>query len=574
MKKLTTLFATTFLVMLVGIQGCKKDNDGTSKPNLILTKSALAPLEIAVIQADNNFSSAQTFNAKLDGENVTVFLMDSNRLGFITPMKAASNYSLNLETDVFSTNKIDFSIAPYTPITNPDQQITQFVTNIDSRQTELNNLQTQHGWTIDPQHLTEIEAMQTALQQAIATATPQEKEQLAYFIQSNNLLNHQFQTADFIDSFYAKAAVDPGDELYKIGKQFAGTMIISFTTAAVLGNLLTIPELSFTKLAALAAGVTLAVELVYAKSLIDRLANIIGAANDFDFNSLATFTPSLGVKFIDKIKFRNLLSSDISAGGYIKTIVEKAELFEKYWNNLRQGFTKIRSWFSSVPEGLSGAASKLKSTTTFKTFYAKQEYISVENVSNSAIDLKIIVSGGEAEFKVTSSLTQATQFTFDVVYRHPLLLGVPIRKTISAKYEPGNALIGLWKCVTWVENGQNRFDYTESQNLTFDCQGTPKNVTINFRDVVTFMKWNFTSATSYEWIQQGQNYIDKYDTLTCAKQTDVEPYNDSESLNYILNQNSFTFDVVDGTTATFEWLNSNSFKIQEGTKFHMIFERE
>ncbi len=441
MKYYLRLLISVGLLLLAGMQACKKD-DKTNivdvKPNLSLTKSEYQPYELAVLEADKSFTLSQYLNATINSETVSAFYIDETHLGFLVPSIPSGSYTLELQSDLFNNKSFTVVVGTYTTITNPDQQINDFISNIVNRQSELNSLQSNPDWAIDVQNLAEIEAMKTSFQQAISTATQQEKEQLAYFLKANNFLSTSFEDISFVDSFYLRKLggpdIDPGDELDKVGRSFVSTMLLSFTTASILGGLINVPEFSVTKFGALTAGISLGLELIYAKSLIDRLGNCIGKAADFNITGSTTFTIGKSIDFIDKIEYRNLLDADFSENNYIKTIVAKSRLFERYWNNLETGLNKIKSWFIGIPDKLSGTATKLKSSPTFKQFQALSDYISIENISNSSISLNIVEVNGEKKIRLSGNITQSFDFTFDMVYKHPSL-GNVVRKKVNANVD-------------------------------------------------------------------------------------------------------------------------------------------
>lgn len=459
MKKLTTLFTVAFLSLMLMVQGCKKDkNDDGGKPVLQLTKAQYQPGEIAILQSSKDYGFTESFAGDIDGKSTGVFVMDSNRLGFIVPVKAAGTYTLKLNKDVFENNDISFTIGSYTAIATPAQEISTFSTNVTSRVSELNNLKTQ-GWDIDQQNIDEINQLVAAYQSAISSLTPQEQEELAYFVKSNSLLAQPLAQITFTDSFYAKAGIDPGDEMNMSGKAFVKSMIINISVASILGGLISVPDLSITKVVALGAAVTLAINMVHTSGILDKITKLIGTAGEFDINTVKKFRPNINTSFIDRIRFRNLLDTDFNTQNYLGVIVDKTRVFERYWNNLQSGLQKISSWFTGAPNKLTGAAKKLVNSPTFKTFFAKQEYITINNVTNNNINVTIVDVAGEKKLKATSNLTQKTNFKFDVTYKHPEL-GNTITKTVDAEFEPNSVTnpilqqmidFGPWRTSTYSD---------------------------------------------------------------------------------------------------------------------------
>lgn len=440
MQKLTTLFSIAMLSLMLVVQGCKKDkNDDGGKPSLTLTKATYQPGEFAILQSNKGYGFTESFAGTIDGKSTAVFVLDSNRLAFIVPVKPAGNYVLNLQKDAFENNEISFAIGSYTPVANPTQEIANFGTNATSRVSELEALKNQHGYNISQQNIDEINQLIAAYQTAISSLSNEEKEELAYFVKSNGLLSAPIQPITFMDSFYtAKAAFDPGDEMNIVGKDFVKSMIINISVAGALGGLLSVPDLSITKVVALGAAVTLAINLAHTSSILDRMTNLIGTAGEFDINSVKKFRPNINTSFIDRIRFRNLMDSDFNTQNFLGNIVDKARVFERYWNNLQSGLQKIASWFSGAPNKLSGTAKKLRDNPVFKTFFAKQEYITINNITNNNINVTVVNTGGEMQLKATSNLTQKTNFKFDVTYTHPDL-GHKITKTVDAEFDPNSA---------------------------------------------------------------------------------------------------------------------------------------
>src|SRR5690606_14777380 len=76
---------------------------------------------------------------------------------------------------------------------------------------------------------------------------------------------------------------------------------------------------------------------------------------------------------------------------------------------------------------------------TYKIFPAKQEYLSIGNVSDDRIQLSIIDEQGERKIKATTTenLEEETPFSFDITYKHPEL-GNTVTKKIQAVFENSN----------------------------------------------------------------------------------------------------------------------------------------
>ncbi len=438
MKKLT--LAISFL--LVFAVGCKKEKDDSNKPALAFTKGEYKPLELAILQADRDFSAAN-LTAKIDGETVALAVMDSNRIGVLIPLKGAGSYTLHLETEQFSNNSIDFTIAAYTPIADPQPQIELFEAKMNDHITQLNTLKDQYNWNVSPQNITELQQMQNAFENALASATDEDKKEVAYFVQNNTFLTTPLETITFADSFYAKAATDPGDEAYRIGKKFVASSILIAAEIGIFNALFNTPEpTGITKLLALTTAVALGGQVYYTLSLLEQLGNVIGKADDFNFSGVLNFTSGKAENIIDNLQYRTLKATDIAENNYIKIIVTQVNKFDEYRAKFNAGVDKVKSWFSGVPTVVSGAVSHLKQTPVFKNFYAKHEYLSVGNVSNSNIQLSVAVENGEHKLQATSALTEAVDFTFDIAYKHPDL-GNRITKTINAKFTPPAVLTSV-----------------------------------------------------------------------------------------------------------------------------------
>lgn len=460
MKALKALFLTTLVVILIiGLGSCKKDKDTTQdKPSLTFTKSGYAPMEVAILQSDKDFTG-DDITAKVDGENVAIYRMDSNRIALLIPVKTAGTYTISIDGDMFSNNKPSFTINPYTPIADKDQAIATFTTNANNRVAELNHLKTLPGWTISAQNINEVVAMQNTLQQAIVSATPQEKEQLAYFIQANHLLETPLESIAFTDSFYSKAEMDAGDELNRLNIKLTATYASMVVTVAAMGALAYAPEGVFTKIGAVAAGLALMIEVNYSNSLTEKIAECTGKAAEFNFSGTPEFTSSnSGISIMDNLKFRTVVNTDLSENSNIKSIVENINKLKALRTKLNAMLSKVKNWFSDVPAAISGTAAELKATPLFKNFYARQDYLTVKNVTNSNIVLNIVNIAGESKVKAISTLSTSTNFQFDIVYKHPDL-GNTVTKTINAKFVPDsiNTLqkliqYGPWKTTIYTNN--------------------------------------------------------------------------------------------------------------------------
>ncbi len=150
---------------------------------------------------------------------------------------------------------------------------------------------------------------------------------------------------------------------------------------------------------------------------------------------------------IDNLKYRTLQATDISENNYITKIVTQVNKFEDYWAKFNAGVDKVKSWFSGVPS-VSGAVKQLKATPLFKNFLARHDYLSIGNASNNKIQLQVIETNGEKTIKATANgITQNTNFTFDVTYKHPEL-GNTVKKTINAVYT-ADSLSLLDKLIQW-----------------------------------------------------------------------------------------------------------------------------
>ncbi len=582
MKKTTTLFAATFLLMLLGIQGCKKDKDNDGNPQIIFEKQDYYPFEVALLKAENTSLADSEYSGNIDGTNITL-VGTSGSLATVLPDLSAGAHKLtvNINGKEFSAS---FNLLASPSVANPNVAYNHYEQTTNATIQSL----TQYADSLEPaekaQVLADIQTLQhfaDSVEQAYNALSPQEKENCAQFLAANQWWLDEMQAATnelLIASFSYKTQdaikdheqqVNARKTAYlKANKAVANgiTRIIGLTA---LGSVFGLPG------ALVGAGLGVAKFIVSVKQLgmaqdelIDYTFMVFQAATvSGKTNSSVSFTHNVSKEVSVTMNYRSLYAGDKNTSAPVaKDFVTGFQTIKDAWNKV---IGKIPYSHLFIPQTVDNKPNYKTSNRAVNS-----KYLSVSGIDNSKVSLAgTDKTDGYLALKFQNSETTAQNFSFKVNYSSDLgSQSTTIDADVSAS---DNSLIGSWNCTSYIMNGQNGFDYHYSSSVS--CGGS--SYTLNHRSEVNYIKMNFSSGTDVFFDKRGTLYEEALSGTGCTVQQLSENNDVVFNGSYTLNTNQTVLTVsepVEGLNIifTFQRVNANKFTLQDEDADTYIFERE
>lgn len=424
MKKLI-LFTTIFFICFFS---CKKDEDEPDKPEpgtITAVETKVCQLEFAILTSNDITFSKISYSGTIGGENVELFVSDTI-LSFLMPEITAGSQTLtaDIENNIYTIN---FNVIGIENVINPDIYIENSTNDFTYSEEELNNSSTlmadMYGSEHDDDNIEILIAYLDDFQTLLNSASAEDKQTLANFISANpDIFEELEDLTQYIESSSRKGYqtdLTPEDRIEKLKTEFANRITnigyLTVSGVALQAYALYSPEL-VTKLLAAAAWAA----VIYKVKQLNDFLIIKTDVNVFQVGLMILSNKKSAISFNNETEYslnitssyRNLNQQDVNSSySTIASIVSSLNTFEDFWSTI----------MGILPTSLTGGSFHIKNVTNEKkkTFNVSIEYLSINNISNSNINVDTSYTADE--FKVTFSTTETTQqdFTFDLVYNNP-----------------------------------------------------------------------------------------------------------------------------------------------------------
>lgn len=423
-------FLTCLLFSLI-IFSCRKETNIVENQHeeiiFTLEKTSYFPFENIQIQ-HNSTKILENITINIGDSSYSAVSISDDRFLLVCPELLAGSYPLSFSGNFIG--KIDILKNDF-ETNNPEELILNWCDSL----TVYFNASDDKSYNQTAQDLTQF------ITETLKELNQNEKQQLAQLLFRQGLLKSEsFKPFDFDvpDSFLFKTKGFDEDKWFaSFSTQFTMNKVLcisSFAAAAVFFKVpLPIPHTKAAGVIAAAAG------LYYLKKSLDevkQLGNVIAKVGELEMNNKKTQSidlmndmPTIINYF--KATLNNLTPADEAKNIYPLFFKDLSELNRERANFLN-AFEKVRSWFTGGITSIDPSPIQLDDILYNRKLVLVSDRYSITSVSNKNIVLNIIPSSQGLELTASSnSLTEDTEFSFDITYNQPTL-NHSITKSIDA----------------------------------------------------------------------------------------------------------------------------------------------
>jgi len=419
MKVLKKLFPIVFLFATLSItnSGCdtllKEGEDPTQSLSLYQDKTEVSPFEQVTITAIDYGFLQETFPAAIGGKEITL-TRASNQLVFTMPFVAGAQVLDLVVDDV--TYSFDFLVNELEPIANPDELINAYKQNVEGLINEVEQMIQLGELQIPAEHMQVLQNQKLAFEQSFASATADQKQEVAQFIKANpGFFNFEhIQLQQFNDSLNTSRNFVAWDQqLTDDMRYFTGLVIATGATIGIFNGTL----YSGNPFLIAAATLALATEFVLVFNQTETILTRSYKPFEFDLNnelraSVVEFENDIPYQLGIDATYRTLYKNDQQSSNVTIELVANINTFTGYWNQV-----------SSLVPGLNGSVENLDDKNGYVTnanrLAVTPEYISIDNISNSNVTMSNFSHAGTVKVTFSTNADADQDFTFDIVYKNP-----------------------------------------------------------------------------------------------------------------------------------------------------------
>ncbi len=473
------LFKTIFLsvVGLIFLTGCEKEVknnnwDESAEPTQFeLVKSDLVPYELLAFKMNNTWSNAP--DSMLIGQiNIAVTASDSFLVGFC-PNLPPGEYPISIKNGKFKT----FLSVKASTVVEPTAVYDSLLVYMDAKSSSS--------------IAGSVNIIKESIQKEWLKLSSSQKTEVAQIIYTNNWHKNTFPTFDenaFLDSVRSRSNDYSIDELLKetIKNHTKRVVKLSYSITLAAVGAYTIPATGV--LGAVVSGVGIykmldnwdllkkeIEELSFLSLQIEKIVSIDQRSSLVVMNEKSTPIQLSGM-------YSTYSQSDESRAdaGWVFSLLDKVQTSI---DMLNEGIRLVnKKSIINIPLVNISAKKLLRTTETTKLSPIAFDNVIITKVSNPSIKLTLERDGKhQIKINTTSTITEETNFTFEIKYQSNVVSSSTATKAIDAVYKPAQAyLLGTWNqeylsennSVTKVtqpcyDNGNFISDYTIFQKRTW-----------------------------------------------------------------------------------------------------------
>jgi hypothetical protein len=429
---------------LVFLSGCEKEpknnnnnNETTTPTQVELTKSDLVPYELLAFKMNNTWSSAPD-SIKVGMMNVAVRSSDSFLVGFC-PNLLPGEYPISIENGKF-TSKVTIKEPT---IVDPTVVYDSLMLYMETKSTSS--------------IAGSVDILKSSIETEWQKLSPLQKVEVAQIIYANKWHINTFPQFDenaYLDSVRRRSGDYSVDEL--LGEVFRNhsDRVAKLAASIILTAVGYYSTPATGPLGALVCGVGIYKLLdnwdKFKKETEHLSTWTIQLDKIFSLDSRSSLVlnneKSTPIKLTGMYSVYSQLDESKADAGWLFKLMDKAQ---KSIDLLNEGIKLVnKKSFISVPL-ISVTAKKLLSSTESSNMLPMAfDNVSITGVSNPNIKLTLERDGKhQIKIKASSTLTEETNFTFDVKYQSKHVSAATATKTISAVFKPAsNDFYGDWVC--------------------------------------------------------------------------------------------------------------------------------
>jgi len=427
MKKTIITSLLIFCGIILFQTSCNNEEDKLDTPDepevvetvlLNANKTSVTPYELITLTSTNYIFTKDLYSATIASTIIDIVKGEGNELTFMMPNLPAGTQTLNILFDD-KEGKLNFTIISLPVIINPITVIENYKINLDNAIDTLRFLNSQSDHISD-QNIQIFESYISDFEQALTTATEEEKQELAQFMQVHQTLFDfsNFYIWESSDSLYVGKSSIELDKLFSVDQKVFVSQVIftGITIAVVKGSLLTGNAITGL-ISASALFFQFYMVLDKAEIVISSSYKpfVIGISDYLDSKGKIIFKNDVDTTIQFEASYRTLYKNDIGQGtsSIVDDLSDGMNNFLGYWNTAK-----------SIIPGIEGTTPTLDTKTTYtenpKKFPISLEYVILKNITNSKViaSSPVIVDNGLL-ISFTTDEVQNQDFEFDIVYTNP-----------------------------------------------------------------------------------------------------------------------------------------------------------
>ncbi len=420
MMKIKILLASLIIIFLA--QSCDKFNnifdeqDSGQDLNLTLDQYNVLPFNVVHLYSEDYQFESDSYDAFIGDEGVILTKSSDNQLSFMVPYLEPGDYLLEFELDG-TTYDLSLTVNELEEIENPGQIIEQHSEAVFAFYDTLIFFNENADLGIDEGNLKIAEEELARFEQHYSNASEEEKQELAQFMAANPGV---FDFSDFDMSYFndslsmTKNYVKWDQQLTTDMKYFTGLVIATGATVGLFSAALG----SLNPFAIGITGVALLAEILLLKQQTGIMAERSYKPFEFDLegslkSDIVEFKNEVEYTLGIDASYRSLYSADNGSSDVVIELVANIEKVKGYWN-------KVTNHFSDASGTIENISELNNYQVNAQRFSVTPEYISIENISNSNVEL-IDFNTQNSQVNVTFSTEEEDEqeFTFDIKYDNP-----------------------------------------------------------------------------------------------------------------------------------------------------------
>lgn len=489
-------------LLLIAAACSPKKTDQPSQPvtppaetiRLTIDSSHALPGNTVVIQLNKRISNTET-TIMFGSIAVKGYARGDSSYLALVPVLSPGGVTVSIPS-LQNANTVSLTIRSYTPISNTQTVITEYLQKRDQCIDSITKIVTGSNFQPSTESLTLIQQLKEEWNEQFALLSSAEKEIAAYVLQRNMPDPSSMSFTALPAGAYGgrlSNLVNLGDELVEQAKAFVFAVVGADAAAwgvLVSGTAFLIAPNPLTAVVFLGVFTTYIVLREHAARKGEQVARLNGIpealTEPFVNRVMSSEFKNNDEKTVEfKVRFRNLKTEDNGLQADItKAFIEETKLFntdQKIANTYEQAKTKtskLKINYQAYPQKLG------KKTASSVLVPVKGSDVLIKGVSNANINFTSILSGTDRKVKIRSASNSAIDFMLQVAYKRTID-NKEITTEIPCTYKPyavgdahaGGIIIYLFK------NGDAGFTGDEQHGIVvattdqsgpgnWGCQGT------------------------------------------------------------------------------------------------------
>lgn len=422
MRKLILLYCLLLFI------GCSKEDKQPSTPpepkvTLSLDIAEALPGDAVVVKI-NQRSTSPEVNIMLGSRTVKGYATGDSAYVFIVPVISPGATTLSI-TALSNSNVLNLTIKNYSPISNPQTVIDEYVSKRDKSIDSVMKVVPGSNFQPSPQSAVILSQIKEEWDLMYSSLSASDKELLGYVLQRNMLDPTQYSFEQLPAGYFARTS-DTGDRLVAIAKTYVTVQSICLGTIPLLVTsgyaFVSFPN-PISGLIFLGLFTTFIVTREVAIRRAEEVGRLKGVAEEITetFAQRTGFTNNQERTLNMEIKFRNLLSSDAGIAQDITSAFSTEQIFTNKDREVENIYSKATPKTTKLKGSYPSYANKIGNLPQGNMVLPIEgEQIIVKGVSDSRISYTTSFSGTTKMIKISSTVNVDIDFDIQVAYRRSL----------------------------------------------------------------------------------------------------------------------------------------------------------